>query len=174
MLRFSFFPVIIVDMTKTWGNIFKSQFIDRLYRYARTLLDADSEAEDAVHDVLERIWNRNNEGKQPSTPEAYAVRAVRNACIDKMRARASTTDSIPEQSEEIPQDRWSDVQLVRAAISLLPERQKTIIHLKDIEGYSTREIARILETEENYVRATLSRARKSLKDAIMSLNGTVK
>lgn len=48
----------------------------------------------------------------------------------------------------------------------LPEKQRTALHLKDIEGYSTKEVAEILETDEANVRTILSRSRKALREII--------
>ena len=51
-------------------------------------------------------------------------------------------------------------------MAMLPERQRVAIHLKDIEGYSTKEVADILETDEANVRTILSRSRKALREII--------
>lgn len=57
---------------------------DRLYRFARTLLGRGDEAEDVVHDVLERLWRRH-ESLRVENPEAFAMTAVRNAAVDRLR-----------------------------------------------------------------------------------------
>ena len=65
----------------------------RLYRFARTLLGRGDEAEDVVHDVLERLWRRH-ESLHVENPEAFAMTAVRNAAIDHLR-RSRTTEELP-------------------------------------------------------------------------------
>ena len=56
--------------------------------------------------------------------------------------------------------------MVHKALAQLPEKQRLAIHLKDIEGYSGKEIAGILETDESNVRTILSRGRRALREII--------
>ena len=152
-------------------SIFSSPVHDRLYRYARTLLSDSEEAMDTVHDVLERLWKRHTGENGIENPEAFALRSVRNSCIDRLRTRKETTDAIPDTGQGPWAEHWSDIQLVRMAIGRLPEKQRTAVHLKDIEGFTTAEIAGIMGTGENQVRAILSRARKALKEIIIDDTG---
>lgn len=141
---------------------------DRLYRFARTLLGRGDEAEDVVHDVLERLWRRH-ESLHVANPEAFAMTAVRNAAVDSLR-RSRTTEELPlslpadEQTGE-----WSDREMVRRALAALPLRQREVLHLKEIEGYPTHEIAALLTTDEAQVRVLLSRGRMRLRRELEKL-----
>jgi RNA polymerase sigma-70 factor (ECF subfamily) len=76
------------------------------------------------------------------------------------------TPTIPDIPDEKNPDRWNDRQIVHKALSKLPERQRMAVHLKDIEGYSNKELAEILETDETNVRTILSRGRRALREII--------
>jgi RNA polymerase sigma-70 factor (ECF subfamily) len=98
--------------------------------------------------------------------DAFITRSVRNACIDRLRRRKDTTPKIPEVPDTRSPDRWSDRELVHKAMARLPEKQRLAVHLKDIEGYSNKEIADILETDDSNVRTILSRGRRALREII--------
>ena len=137
-----------------------------MFRLACSILGRSDEAKDMMQDVAERILRRESSLDEVGNIDAFITRSVRNACIDRLRRRKDTTSKIPEVPDEKSPDRWSDRQLVHRAMARLPERQRLAIHLKDIEGYSGKEIADILETDEANVRTILSRGRKALREII--------
>lgn len=147
-------------------NIFGQKRLDFMFRLACSILGRSDEAEDMMQDVAERILRREGSLDEVGNIDAFITRSVRNACIDRLRRRKDTTPKIPEVPDEKSPDRWSDRQLVYRAMARLPERQRLAIHLKDIEGYSGKEIAEILETDEANVRTILSRGRKTLREII--------
>ena len=95
--------------------------------------------------------------------------AVRNAAVDHLR-RSRTTEELPLS---LPADEqagaWSDREMVRRALALLPLRQREVLHLKEIEGYPTHEIAALLTTDEAQVRVLLSRGRMRLRRELEKL-----
>ena len=145
-------------------NIFGQKRLDFMFRLACSILGRSDEAEDMMQDVAERILRREDSLDKVGTIDAFITRSVRNACIDRIRRRRETTPKIPDMPDEKSPDRWSDRQLVHRAMARLPERQRLAIHLKDIEGYSGKEIADILETDEANVRTILSRGRRALRE----------
>lgn len=147
-------------------NIFGQKRLDFMFRLACSILGRRDEAQDMMQDVAERILRREGSLDEVGNIDAFITRSVRNACIDRLRRRKETTPKIPEVPDENSPDRWSDRQLVHRAMALLPERQRLAIHLKDIEGYSGKEIADILETDEANVRTILSRGRRALREII--------
>lgn len=64
---------------------------------------------------------------------------------------------------------WEARDLVRRAMARLPERQREVLHLKDIEGYPTREIAGMVACDEAQVRTILSRARSGLREVLKKM-----
>lgn len=133
-----------------------------MWRFATSILGDEESAKDVVQDVFEKIWART---LPILNLEAYATRAVRNACIDLLRSRKDVTDEFPEDVADSVEC-WDDRELVKMAIAQLPERQRSVIHLKDIEGYSNEEISKVVGVPENQVRTILSRARKSMRNYI--------
>ena len=106
---------------------------DRMYRYARSILGSAPEAEDATHDTLERLLRRQ-ELELYRNVEAFALTALRNRCIDRLRLRREGVEPSEKlQNESEPVDQWSDRELVRTAMARLPLRQREVLHLKEIE-----------------------------------------
>lgn len=148
---------------RVFNRNIKPEFIDRMYRFAHTILMDEEEARDAVQDVLLKIYSKPivfiNE-------ESYIVRSVRNNCLDRIRCRKEWCSlSDLGEMDEHPQSN-EDKHLVRFAIAKLSYKQRMVIHLKDIEGYPNKEIAKLLGIEENQVRTILSRSRKAMKEII--------
>ena len=143
---------------------------DRMYRYARSILGSASEAEDATHDTLERLLTRRDELGIYRNLNAFALTALRNRCIDRLRTTHTTerpSEALMGTTDEV--ERWSNRELVRTAMAQLPLRQREVLHLKEIEGYATHEIAELLSIEENQVRPILSRGRKALREEVEKL-----
>ena len=138
---------------------------DRMFRYAQSLLLSPAEAEDAVHDLLERLWRERGRLEGCRRVDSFVMTAVRNRCLDllrRQRAAGRRDDAVAgwmERSAAAEADRWEMRELVRRALACLPGRQREVLHLKDIEGYSTREIAGMVGCDEAQVRVILSRAR---------------
>ena len=147
-------------------DIFGKRRLDFMFRLACSILGRSDEAQDMMQDVAERILRRQEDLEDVRNMDSFLARAVRNACIDRIRRRRETTPKIPDVPDDRSPDRWSDRRLVHKALARLPERQRLTVHLKDIEGYSNKEIADILETDETNVRTLLSRGRKALRDII--------
>ena len=152
-------------------DIFGQKRLDLMFRLACSILGQSDEAQDMMQDVAEKILRRHGNLKDVENIDAFITRSVQNACIDRIRKRRDTTPKIPELPDERNSDRWSDRQLVHRSLARLPERQRIAIHLKDIEGYSSKEIAKIMETDEANVRTLLSRGRRALKEIIEKEEG---
>ncbi len=147
-------------------NIFGQKRLNFMFRLACSILGRSDEAQDMMQDVAERILRRQESLEDVRNIDSFLAKAVRNACIDRIRRRKETTPKIPDVPDEKNPDRWNDRQMVHRALSKLPERQRLAVHLKDIEGYSNKELADILETDETNVRTILSRGRKALREII--------
>ena len=147
-------------------DIFGKRRLDFMFRLACSILGRSDEAQDMMQDVAEKILRRQEDLEDVRNMDSFLARAVRNACIDRIRRRRETTPKIPDVPDDRSPDRWSDRQLVHKALARLPERQRLAVHLKDIEGYSNKELADILETDETNVRTLLSRGRRAFRDII--------
>ncbi len=142
----------------------------KFLRIAMHILPSESDADDALQDAFCRLWPRRDSINSTAEAEALATTTLRNICIDNIRRRR--IDTIPineehdicneeERSDEI-QDRYNEVKTIIE--KLLTPQQKKILELKEIHGYSIRDIAEKLSSNESAIRMNLSRARKKIRD----------
>ena len=145
-----------------------------MYAEAVGLLHSQSEAEDAVQDVYVRLWERRRELRQIDNPRAYAMTMTRNHCINILNATirhqarqleaGNVTAGIerPDPHDEIEsRDR---VGKVFEVIGSLPDNQRQIITMHDIEGYTNDEIQRHTGFSTDNIRQLLSRAIKAIRN----------
>lgn len=148
---------------------------DRMFRYAQSLVLSSAEAEDVVHDLLERLWRDHERMEMPQHAEAFVMKAVRNRCYDLLRRRQADARGMAwvkvstERVTESAVQHWEAREAVRRAMALLPERQREVIHLKEIEGWQTREIATMMGCDEAQVRVILSRGRMALRGILQKM-----
>jgi RNA polymerase sigma-70 factor (ECF subfamily) len=143
---------------------------------AMKYLQQKEDAEDAVQEVLLRLWTLRSRLSSVSTPEAFAMQTLVNICIDKLRARKETVS--PDDCDlghdlETPYSNLElhdAVELVGRIIDSLPYTQRIIIRMRDIEGYELEEIAAITNTHISAVTVNLSRARKKVKEEFINAN----
>ncbi|MGV3461043.1 MAG: RNA polymerase sigma factor [Flavobacterium sp.] len=150
-----------------------SPFKDRLFRLAKRLLVSTEEAEDATQEVLVRLWNNREKLGSYGSVEALAVTITKNYCLDQLKSKRATemrivhsnyTDrqaGLQQQAEDRDSLDW-----VEKIMDSLPEQQKMIVQLRDIEEYEFEDIAKILDMNETAVRVALSRARKTIREEL--------
>jgi RNA polymerase sigma factor (sigma-70 family) len=146
---------------------------NKLFRFAKRILDHTEEAEDVVQEVFIRLWNRRDTLAEYRSVEALAMITTKNMCFDRIKKKKYPVENMDDHRrflENLPMETRSDYSeemfRIREAMEELPEQQKMIVHLRDIEGYEFENIARIMEMQENAIRVSLSRARKKLREAL--------
>ncbi|HZY78933.1 MAG TPA: sigma-70 family RNA polymerase sigma factor [Cyclobacteriaceae bacterium] len=152
---------------------------NKLFRFAFRLLGSSEEAKDVVQEVFIRVWNGRDQMADIDNMEAWCMRITRNLSLDKLRARQrKATDSI-EDNFDIQQDTHTpyeaaenneNMQRISQLIASLPEKQRQVMHLRDIEGYSYNEICEILELDMNQVKVNLFRARNAVREKFIKIN----
>jgi RNA polymerase sigma factor (sigma-70 family) len=152
----------------------------KLTRFAKSLLKDDEDANDAVQDVLLKLWNRRHLMAGIENVEAWCMKMVRNRALDKIRyqsyRRTNQIETAFEIESALPSPQKSielkqGIEQMEKAIDELPERQNAIIHLREIEGYSYDEIAVIVGTDLNTIKVELHRARKKVREKMRSIYG---
>ena len=150
---------------------------DKLYRFAYRLVEDAEEAQDLVQDVFIRLWDRKGELQQFRSIEAFAMTMTRNICIDWLRTSGRLLkDDSPELTLIDPVTPYDLTEIrdtvtrIHHFINQLPEQQRVIVHLRDIEGYDFDEIAAILDLNLNVIRVNLSRARKKIKEQLVKVH----
>ena len=154
---------------------------DKLFRLALRITFDRAEAEDIVQDALIKVWNKRDEWGELESIEAYCLTVVRNLAIDRSQKKAAQTLTLTPETQEMPDaqtpesqfERNEQFQLVHRLVNELPEKQRTIVQLRDIEGKSYKEIAEVLDVSPQTVAYRIQQALKllrvSLKDYLPML-----
>ena len=150
---------------------------NKLLRFAFQILQDEEVAKDALQDVFLKLWQKRDELEKVENIEAFAMRMIRNRCLDMIRSRRNTLLEIANKGKFTTEDISANdhlenadtVILIKHIISGLPELQRTIIHLRDIEQLEYEEIAKATDLNINAIRVNLSRARKKVRDEILKI-----
>ena len=147
---------------------------NELYRMALRITMNQAEAEDVVQETMMKVWNRRDQWEQIESMEAFCLTICRNISLDKIRRMDNQTQSLdasydpkdqgvasnPEE-QAVQRDR---IRLVRQLISQLPEKQRSCMQLRDMEGKSYKDIATILGITEEQVKVNIFRARQTIRE----------
>lgn len=162
-----------LDTTITYTQLI-TQISSTLYRLALSVVGNGAEAEDIVQDVYERAWRARDKVLSNDHPRAYICRMVYNLSIDRVRRRQHERHYNEGQiTLSVNGDtaiELSDMtQLTQQLIAALPDKQRTAIHMRDVEGYEIEEIADVMDIDTTSVRMNLSRARKSIREELLKV-----
>ena len=152
---------------------------DEIFRYARSLLAHQADAEDATQEVLLRLW-RHLPRLNPFNLRAWLLQTTRWYCLDQIRRRSNRAAPLPledglleEQPDELAvnpslaADSSLRLEQAREALLKLPENLRSVFVLYEVNGLRYREIARTLGIPINSVKVYLSRAREKLSDLLI-------
>lgn len=145
-------------------------FKDKLYRLAKRLLVSNDEAEDAVQEIYLKLWKGKEKIGNYKNPEAFAMTMTKNYCLDRLKSKQAGNMKIVhsnfQNSENMERQIEANdgVSLVFQIMETLPEQQRMIVQLRDVEQYDFAEIAEMLESNETAIRVALSRARKVIRE----------
>ena len=148
-------------------------FKDKLFRLAKRILVSKDEADDAVQEVYLKLWNGKESIEKYKSPEAFAITMTKNYCLDRLKSKQASNLKIVhsnyETSENIEKriEANDGVELVFKIMETLPEQQKIVLQLRDVEQFEFSEIAKMLDSNETAIRVALSRARKTVRDAMI-------
>ena len=146
---------------------------DLLYRLALRILNNTAEAEDAVQQTMLKMWQKKEELDGIENLRAFVIKTLQNDCLNRLKKEQTLIrhhgefGKIQSLTSEVLQGNM--VNIIKEEINKLPEKQRLIIHLCDVEGFDTKEIAGIMDIEEGAVRTNLSRARQKVKMQIIKL-----
>ena len=147
---------------------------NELYRLALRITLNPAEAEDIVQETMIKVWNRRDQWDDIDSIEAFCLTICRNLSLDKMKKMANQNQSLSEGEHDTPDRSYSSnpeeqavqqdrVALVRRLIDELPEKQRSVMQLRDFEGKSYKEIAEIMAISEEQVTVNIFRARQAIK-----------
>ena len=162
-------------------QIFKSAVFPvqaKLFRLASLMLKNEEEAEDTVQEALLKLWLNRQNLKNYRSIEALAVVITKNLCLDKLRSsrwRTTQTEDHPDGQVSMPDphqitEQSDSCNILLQLMQQLPEQQKLVVHLRDVEDYSYEEIEQVTGMGINNIRVTLSRGRQSLRKMYIKVN----
>lgn len=167
-------PAIILYMDQTEFIRTVMPFKDKLYRLAKRLLVSVEEAEDATQEILLKLWSKKNGISEYNNLEAFAMTMVKNLCLDRLKSKqagnlklvhSNYEDGSHSLQRELEQK--DTVCWVQKIMEELPEQQKMVMQLRDVEEYGFEEIATLLDMNPTAVRVALSRARKTVRSKLI-------
>ena len=149
-------------------------FKDKLYRMAKRLLVSTEEAEDATQEILLKLWSKNEAIATYANVEAFAMTMTKNFCLDRLKSKqASNLTLVHSNYGETGSGLQKQVEakdsfnLVQKIMEELPQQQKIVLQLRDIEEYDLEEIGEMLDMQPTAVRVALSRARKLVREKLI-------
>ncbi|MDR1055297.1 MAG: sigma-70 family RNA polymerase sigma factor [Prevotellaceae bacterium] len=148
---------------------------DKLFRFAVSILKNINNAEDALQEVLIKLWERKDDLSKYNSVEAFAMRMMKNHCIDRLRRvnnNIDINDNLLDKNEVTPERQTvlkDTINLAYRLIEQLPPTQQMIMRLRDVEEYDLNEIAEIMEMNPNAVRTNLSRARQTVREQLLKI-----
>jgi RNA polymerase sigma-70 factor (ECF subfamily) len=150
---------------------------DKLFRYAFHILGNQMAAEDVVQEVFVKVWKKSKHLETIENKEAWCMTVTRNLALDKKRKVKTYFEPVDEHVAIADQSvtpyqqaTLSDAMgFVRKAMDELPENQRHVIHLREIEGYSYKEIAEVTGLTIDRVKVYLHRGRMTLRERLSKI-----
>ena len=148
-------------------------FKDKVFRLSKRLLTSTEEAEDATQELLFKLWKNRDKIASYRNTEAFAMTMTKNYCYDRLKSKQASNLTLihsnykeKETSLENKLENIDSVDRVHLLINNLPDQQKLIIQLRDIEQYDFEEICEMVNMKPTAVRVSLSRARKTIREQL--------
>ena len=145
----------------------------RIFPLTARMLNNQEEAADAVQEIMLKLWKNRSKLKHHPNLNGFVFLTARNHCLDSLKARKKENKTYldsslyleskegPERYEEVEMDR-----IIRQIIDKLPQKQREIVLLRDIDGLEFNEIVSLTEIKIENIRVLLSRARKKISQKL--------
>jgi RNA polymerase sigma-70 factor, ECF subfamily len=148
-------------------------FSRKLYPMLFRILKNEEETRDALQDLMVKLWNKKDDLVKCSNQTAYIITTAKNYSFDLLKkkrpVRMGKNDEykiLNIESGDVHHETKEKYEHVKKAINKLPEKYRTIIQLRDIDGFSFDEIKEMTGFEVPYLRVILSRARLKVKQEV--------
>ncbi len=145
---------------------------EKLFRLALRITLDTAEAEDVTQDTLLRAWEKRDDLTHLESLEAYVLAMGRNLALDRIKRSEAGNTSIEATATDAPDytpgadekmENEERLERIRRIFNQLPETQRTVMQLRDVEGKSYREVAEIMGITVANVKVTLHRARLAVR-----------
>jgi RNA polymerase sigma factor (sigma-70 family) len=161
-------------MTEKDYNECVSQYADNVYRFIVKNLRHEEDARDVVQTAFEKLW-RNREEVDAAKSKSYLFTVAYNQMIDHLRKvkRVYLKEEFREETRVYNRHIDNAREILNEALARLSETQRSLVMLKDYEGYSYEEIGKIMNLNESQVKVYLHRARLQLKEYIVKVENVI-
>ena len=151
-------------MTEKEYNLCVSQYADNVYRFILKNLGHKEDAQDVVQTAFEKLWV-NREQVDNERSKSYLFTVAYHQMIDHIRKQKRITlqEEFKAEASVIDKQQHSVKKILDEALHKLSETQRSLVLLKDYEGYNYQEIGKITGLSESQVKVYLHRARLQLK-----------
>jgi len=155
-------------MTEKEYNQCVTTYADNVYRFIVKNLRHEEDARDVVQTAFEKMW-RNREIIDAGKSKSYLFTVAYHQMIDHLRKikRVQLKEDFNEEARVTHRPIHNARKVLEEALSRLSETQRSLVMLKDYEGYSYEEIGKITGLNENQVKVYLHRARVQLKNYLV-------
>ena len=170
---------MVVNTNRMTSDEFKIQILPwsrKLYPMIRRLLKNDTETQDAVQDLMMKLWDKKDSLRKVDNIDAYIIRMAKNHCLDVMKKKKPRFLDDEEQhriinlpDRENDPDQFEKFGHIKKAIETLPEKYRQVIQYRDIDGFEFEEIMELTGYEIPYIRVILSRARVKVKTEVQKI-----
>lgn len=152
---------------------------NKLFRFAYRLLGSSDDAKDVVQEVFIKVWNGREQLNEIQNLEAWCMRITKNMSLDRLRQQQRRPTDPLENGMSVRHETMSPLEKtemgesmkrIEDLMAVLPEKQRQVMHLRDIEGYSYQEIVEILEIDMSQVKVNLFRARNTVREKLQKIN----
>lgn len=167
-----------------WESLLK-EFGPNLLNFGKKMCKDHEDAMDVFQDTIESAYNSIRKLKKVKSLKQWLFKVAANACLMKKRSQSlkvtydlnedkmeETGESKEHYLDKKPEDLYEEremKEIVKKAILKIPENYRIVLLLREIEGFSTEETAKILNISNEAVKMRLSRARNKLKEEVLTL-----
>lgn len=161
-------------MTEREYNECVRTYADNVYRFILKNLKHEEDARDVVQTSFEKMW-RNRDEIDPTKSKSYLFTVAYHQMIDHIRKvkRIQLKEEFSEQTRVQDRPASNLKKVLEEALSRLSETQRSLVLLKDYEGYSYDEIGQIMGLSESQVKVYLHRARVQLKEYLVKIENVI-
>lgn len=145
----------------------------KIYPMLKRILKNEEETRDALQDLMLKLWDRRFELTKCKNRNAYIVTMAKNYSFDLLKKKRPSAIGEKEEykilqleAAETDYETKEKFEQVQKVIANLPEKYRTVIEMRDIDGFSFEEIKEMTGFEVPYIRVILSRARQKVKEEV--------
>ena len=135
--------------------------LQRMYRIAISILENEEDAADAIQETVLRCWQKIGQLKNEEFFQTWLTRILINQCKDILKTR--TKYVLVEEMPEVEYREAYETNDWKTILNHLDEKYRIVLELYYVEGFSTKEIAKLLHIKDVNVRSRMSRGRKQLE-----------